>query len=110
MKKLKIKRSKIGSSWYDIEYLNEIKDEKGNILSGRIFETSRKILIDQTESYQKQLQTLFHEDLHGICWEWGINDIENMIKVLSNGLYTFIIDNPKFIREILKHTEEIKKC
>ena len=107
--KLNIKKAKVGSSYYDVEYIDELKGESGRDLSGRIWETNRLIKIISTESYQKQLQTLLHECIHGICWEYGIKDLEDVVEPISNGLYALIIDNPKFIQKILDYTKELKK-
>ena len=107
--KLNIKKCKIGSSYYDVKYVDELKGENGRDLSGRIWETIRLIKIDGTESYQKQLQTLLHEDLHGILWEYGIKDIEEVVEPLSNGFYALMIDNPRYIQKILDYAKELKK-
>ena len=107
--KLNIKKVKIGSSYYDVEYVDELKDEKGTNLSGRIFEINRLIKICTESTIQHQLQVLLHEDLHGLLWEYGITDMEDVVIPLSNALYALIIDNPKYIQKILDYTKELKK-
>jgi len=110
MKTPKVKKLKIGSSWYDVEYVDELKDEKGRVLFGRIFECIRKIKINKgISSYQTMLQTLYHESRHGMMWEYVVEDIEDLVKQVTNGSYAFIIDNPEFIKEILRNAKG-EKC
>jgi len=105
----KIKKSKIGSSWYDVEYVDDLKNEQDKRLFGRIWQDKKIIRIDKGCSYETQLQALLHENIHGICWEYAIDDDEELVLPISNGIFAFIINNPEFIREILKYTEKIKK-
>ncbi|GAH18100.1 unnamed protein product [marine sediment metagenome] len=107
--KLNIKKQKIGSSVYNVEYVADLQDKKGTDLAGRIWEIDKKIKICTDGTEQNQLQALLHEDLHGVCWEYGIKDIEDFITVFSNGIYALIVDNPKFIQKILDYTKKIKK-
>jgi hypothetical protein len=105
--KLNIKKVKIGSSRYDVEYVYDLKKNDED-LSGRIFAANRLIKISSDSSYQNQLQTLIHESLHGICWEYAVKDIEDIVEPISNGIYALIIDNPKFIQKILDYTKKLK--
>ena len=109
MKIPKIKRIKIGSTYYDVKYVDDLRDERGQMLFGRIYESYHLIKVNTNCSYQNMLQTLRHEGEHGIMWEYGVNDKERLVTLLSNGHYAFMIDNPELIREILKHTERMKK-
>ena len=101
-----IKSSRIGGSHYDIKYVNNLKNEKGKRLFGTIFQVDKIIKIDKGSSYETQLQALLHEDLHGIFWEYAIDDEEDLVEPLSNGLFAFIINNGEFIKEILRYGEE----
>lgn len=103
MKLPKIKKLKIGSSWYDIEYVNDLRNEGNKVLFGRIYQASRKIKINKGIcSYQSMLQVLHHESTHGIMWEYAIDDVEDLVEPMSNGFYAFLINNPKLIKLILK--------
>jgi len=104
--KLNIKNSRIGSSHYEVKYVDDLKDEHGNLLYGRIWQNSKVIKIDKNSCYETQLQALLHEDLHGIFWEYALEDDEHLVEPLSNGLFAFIVNNPKLIKLILKE----KKC
>ena len=114
MKTPKVKKVKIGSSYYDVEYVDDLRDENNRVLFGRIIQALRLIKINKGVcSYQNMLQAIHHEGTHGIMWEYvienAVEDEEDLVEPISNGFYAFIIDNPEFIREILKHAEEIKK-
>ena len=106
-----IKKIEIGSSWYDVKYVDGIKDEQGRVLAGRIHLSSHLIEVDKNVSYQNMLQVIHHESTHGIMWEYAIEDVKDLdlVTPMSNGFYAFIINNPEFIREILRYTEKIKK-
>jgi len=106
----KIKKLKIGSSWYDVKYVDDLKNERGKPLFGRIWQTTHLVEIDKNTSYQRKLQALTHESTHGICWEYAIDDEEDLVEPMSNGFYAFIVSNPELIRAILKCAEELKKC
>ena len=111
MKVPKTKKLKIGSSWYDIKYVDDLRDEQNRLMFGQILQGSRLIKINkERNSFQNMLQTLYHESEHGVMWEYGVDDVEDLVESISNGNFAFIIDNPEFIREILKLAERIKKC
>ena len=110
MKSPKIKKLKIGSSWYGVEYVDDLRDEQNRLLFGQILQERRLIKINKKRSgYQTLLQTLHHESEHGIMWEYGVDDVEDLVESISNGNFAFIIDNPEFIREILRYAERMKK-
>jgi len=108
----KIKKIEIGSSLYDIEYVDGIRDDYGKALGGRIWLAHHLVKVDRNASYQTMLQVIHHEATHGIMWEYAIEDTKDsdLVTPISNGMYAFIINNPEFIREVLKYTERIKKC
>lgn len=109
MKIPKIKKIRIGSSHYNVIYVDDLRDEKGKRLFGRIWQDKKIIEIDRGCCYETQLQALLHEDLHGICWEQAIDDDEDLVEPISNGLFAFIMDNSEFIKLILEYAEEIKE-
>ena len=105
-KTISSEKSRIGSSHYDIKYVTNLKNEKGQRLFGRIWQDKKIIEIDKDSSYETQLQAILHENLHGIFWEYALDDDEELVEPLSNGWFAFIINNPKFIREILCFAEK----
>ena len=108
--KLNIKKTRVGSSFYNVGYVEKLKGDNDVALSGRVWEATREIKICNTESYQKQLQTLLHENLHAMCWEYVIKvtEEENIVEPLTNVLFAFIMDNPDFIKLILKFANSQK--
>ena len=109
--KLNIKKTRVGSGFFDVEYVDELTGDNGNALSGRIWQSVHLIKILNTESYQNQLQTLLHENLHAMCWEYivRVEEDEEIVAPLANAFFAFIMDNPKFIQKILDYTKEIMK-
>ena len=107
----KIKNIEIGSSYYDVEYVDGIRDDYGKALGGRIWLSHHLIYIDKNASYQNMLQVIHHEAEHGIMWEYAIEDVKDLdlVTPISNGNYAFIVNNPEYIREVLRYTERIKK-
>ena len=100
---------KIGSSWYDVIYRKVFRNLYDKKLLGYIDSDTKEITICNKYCEQTQLQTKFHESTHGIFSEYNIDGDENEVNMMGNAFYAFIIDNPKFIREILKCAEEIKR-
>jgi len=107
--KLNIKKQKLGGTYYDVEEVDDLRGDKNESLSGRIFQDQCKILLNKQHSYQQKLHTLLHEDTHGMFWEWTIDGAEDLVEPVSNGFYALIIDNPKFIQKILDFNKKLRK-
>jgi len=107
---LDIKKSKILGSYYDVEYVEDLRDpDDGHRISGRIIEADKLIKIEKSLGLQNKLQTLMHEDIHGLCWEYAVDDPEKYVRVFSSGLFALIVDNPEFIKKILEFASLQKK-
>ena len=109
---LKIKKCKIGGTYYDIEYCDDLRDEKNNKLSGRIVEDETLIRIDKDQCYQGQLKTLLHEIMHALTWEYNlmkIKKVEDLIEMLTNSFLALIVDNPKIIHKLLDFYQTKRK-
>lgn len=107
---LDIKKSKILGSYYDLEYIENLRDpDDGHKISGRIIETEHKIKIEKTLDYQNMLQTLMHENIHGLCWEYVVDDPEKVVRQFASGIFALIVDNPEYIEKILEFAKEQKK-
>jgi len=102
-KNKKFKKIRIISSNYIITYHKELKDESGN-LDGRISETFKEILARDGMLYQRTLQVIMHEAMHGIEFEMPINlnNEEDRNILLTTGVTCFIRDNPEFIKEYIR--------
>jgi len=107
---LDIKKSKILGSYYDVEYVDNLRDETdGHKISGRIIEVDKLIKIEKSLGLQNKLQTLLHEDIHGLCWEYVIDDPEKVVGQMTSGIFALIVDNPEFIKKILEFASLQKK-
>ena len=100
---------KIGSSYYAVSYQEEFRNDDDTLLLGLILHDSKVVLICNKYCKQTQLHTKFHEATHGIFNEYGIDGDENEIDLMGNAFYAFILDNPKFIKEILDFARKIKR-
>jgi hypothetical protein len=100
----KFEKIRIVSSDYKITYHKEVKDKDGTILDGRILESEHEIKIDKQQSYQRILQVIMHESMHGIKWEmhFDVDDEEKLNSQLTTGITCFIRDNPEFIMEYIR--------
>ena len=103
----RFEKLRIVSSDYDITYQDEIRDDYDNLLDGRIIETESEIKVSLQQKYPRQLQVILHKAMHGLKWEFGLNnkpsnDDETINIQLTTGVGCFIRDNPEFIREYLR--------
>jgi len=103
-KQKRFKKIRIISSNYKITYHKELKDRTGELADGRILETEKEILVLDGMPYQRTLQVITHESMHGLKWELCFNekhDEDNNI-LLTTGVTCFIRDNPEFVREYMR--------
>ena len=111
----KITKIKTGSSFYSVEYMSDLRSETDKILLGQTDLDNEIIEISTDFPYFVQLKTLHHEGTHAIFAEYDLygsddKDVrENEVASFSRAFLTFIIDNPEFIRQILKYAEKMKK-
>ena len=103
-KNKRFKRIGIVSSNYKITYHKELKDEKGELIDGDIWETRKEIKVLNGMPYQRILQVIMHESMHGIRFELPFNpkDDENTTILLTTGVTCFIRDNQEFIIEYMR--------
>jgi hypothetical protein len=105
-----IKQLKIGGSFYDVEYVDDLIDpDDKRKLDGRIIESNHTIKIEKFLDNQSQLQSLLHEAIHAICWQYNIDDTENFVVQICNGIFSLIVDNPEYIKKILKFAAKQKE-
>ena len=103
-KNKKFRKIRIISSNYKITYHKELKGEKGELIDGDIWETRKEIKVLNGMPYQRILQVIMHESMHGIRFELPFNskDDENTTILLTTGVTCFIRDNSEFIIEYIK--------
>ena len=109
MKALKTKKIRTGSSFYDIKYVTDLINDKDGALRGKVWFDEGYIKISKDYPLYTQLQTLIHESMHTIFEEYGIKGGESKVDMFGKILHSFIIDNPKFIKEILEYAEKIRR-
>jgi hypothetical protein len=98
---------RIVSSDFTIVYKDDIRATDNTPLDGRIRESEKEIHVRKDICYQRQLQVLLHESMHGLKWEMTFDrtnetDEETINIMLTTGVGCFIRDNPEFIREYLR--------
>lgn len=77
---------------YEIQYPLEIKNYKGDQLSGECSFRPRliKVALDTREEMES---TLIHEILHAIAFEYKIQLPESRVLALEKGLYELLLAN-----------------
>lgn len=103
-KNKKFKKIRIISSNYRIKYFKDLKDDDGKSLDGRIWESLKEIWVRSGMDYQRILQVIMHESMHGIEFEMSIslNNEEDRNIQITTGVTCFIRDNPEFIKEYIR--------
>ena len=92
------KTVKIGWRNYTVKFIDERRDEKGNLLDGEIDLTNHFIYIDETIANEEEKMIVFlHEVVHGIFHnqrhnKYGNN--EELVEAISEGLFQLVRDNP----------------
>ena len=85
---------KIGSIIYDIDLVDCDNSEFSELkLFGSIDHIKNKITIVKSLNKQRTWQTLFHEVLHAIDFDYQTNLSEENLTRLANGFYQVLIDN-----------------
>lgn len=91
---------KIGGLDYEVEEVQNLCAEDGTKrLNGHIIYDSCKIRIDQGLNQQVQTVCMWHEIIHGILTQAGIdNHDEAHIEALSYGIVQVLRDNPELAK------------
>ena len=110
----KIKQIKTGSSFYEVEYMGNLLNERNGVLLGQTDLDNEIIDINTDFPPFIQLKTLHHEGTHTIFAEYDLynskdkDERENEVARFSRAFLAFTIDNPEFIKQILRYAEKIK--
>jgi len=99
----KIDLIKIIGTYYDVVYRKNLKDNKNDGLYGHIEFDELIIKVCSRYPALRQLQTILHESIHGICQELDIEMCEHHVEVFSNALFGYLLDNKVFIEMILNY-------
>ena len=101
-----MKNIKIGYRDYKIKNLDSIVSTC-NEINGQFLASDGMIALSSTEDNISHANTLIHEILHAIVYQWGIElddkDEEKICNTLANGLTTVLVDNPWLLPYIQKN-------
>ena len=96
---------KIGYAHYTFDFWPETFASTEDA-QGEFFSIAQKIgLKEQSINSIAGVNTLLHEILHGIIYQYGLdsNEEEKIVTTLSNGLTTVFVDNPWLVDYIKKY-------
>ena len=101
-----MKNIKIGYRDYKIKNLDSIVS-KCNEINGQFLASDGMIALSSTEDNISHANTLIHEILHAIVYQWGIElddkDEERICNTIANGLTTVVVDNPSLLSYLQKN-------
>jgi len=100
-----MKDIKIGYKNYKVKNLDSIVS-KCNEINGQFLASDGMIALSSTEDNISHANTLIHEILHAIVYQWGIElddkDEERICNTIANGLTTVFVDNPSLLSYLQK--------
>jgi len=106
-KTIRLKSLNLGSSVYQIEYVDHLLDIGGtNRLAGAIDHGKCRIKVDLEADKQVVMETIVHEAFHYFLVQYGQEDainparIEGVVEALSNGFLMMMRLNPLFVKAI----------
>ena len=101
-----MKNIKIGYREYKIKNLDSI-GSRCNEINGQFLASDGVIALSSTEDNISHANTLIHEILHAIIYQWGIDlddkEEEKICNTIANGLTTVFVDNPSLLSYIQKN-------
>ena len=101
-----MKNIKIGYREYKIKNLDSIVS-RCNEINGQFLASDGVIALSSTEDNISHANTLIHEILHAIIYQWGIDlddkEEEKICNTIANGLTTVFVDNPSLLSYIQKN-------
>lgn len=94
-----IEEINIGSIFYEVGFVEELKSKDGTKLDGWIRYDTSEILMDDSLGAQRALQVLWHEIMHGIFEEAAVDQPdEQVVTAVGNRMIELIRDNPELVR------------
>ena len=100
-----MKNIKIGYRDYKIKNLDSIVS-KCNEINGQFLASDGMIALSSTEDNISHANTLIHEILHAIVYQWGIElddkEEERICNTIANGLTTVFVDNHSLLSYLQK--------
>ena len=99
---------KIGYKEYRLEKWKQTV-ASANEAQGQFFAKEGIIGYTDDEKGVSHANTLLHEIIHAIVYQWNIDVVEKeetIVNGLTNGLTTVLVDNPKLIDYLKKNIKE----
>ena len=101
-----MKNIKIGYRDYKIKNLDSIVS-RCNEINGQFLASDGVIALSSTEDNISHANTLIHEVLHAIIYQWGVElddkEEEKICNTIANGLTTVFVDNPSLLSYLQKN-------
>ena len=101
-----MKNIKIGYRDYKIKNLDSIVS-RCNEINGQFLASDGVIALSSTEDNISHANTLIHEILHAIIYQWGVElddkEEEKICNTIANGLTTVFVDNPSLLSYLQKN-------
>ena len=100
---MELKTLKIGPMRYDVTEKQDLHtvDEQGvkRFLHGHIVYDALEIRVNADQAAERKIVTLWHEAIHGLCANAGIDDEDEQVVIaLGFGLVQLVRDNPELVR------------
>ena len=100
---------KIGGVRYKVEDKNELRDKTGILVNGLLKTDQCLIQVATDVAETKRDIILVHEVIHALEEYFDIDGGEHIVTKMAHGVFAFIVDNPEFIQDIIKHDKETSK-
>lgn len=96
-----MKGLRIGGTFFEMVERPEIRDAQNNDQWGYVDFTHNQIVISSDACKARKHQTILHEVVHALGQEYDLEFNESQVERFSNGLYAFMMNNQKFVREVM---------
>ena len=91
----KIDKIKIGGMVYVVNRVPDLRHPDGRKLDGHILDGDCRIDLEANLPFQPEMQTIWHEVVHGILIHAGRGELkEEIIDALAYGIIQVLYDNP----------------
>ena len=99
---------KIGGIKYKVSFVDDLRDETGKRVNGTLVIDMCTIDVATDVSEQKKHMIILHEVVHALNAYFDVDCGEHIVVKMGYGLYSFIVDNPELVKEIIKTNEKSK--
>ncbi len=100
---------KIGGKILKVVYDDDLRAEDGKRVNGTLHAEKRQISVATDIDPIMQKEVIIHESLHAIVEYFNVGDDESVTVRIANGIKAWIIDNPEFIKGIIKDDEKERR-